>query len=133
MLLLVPEHAQCQFSVEFWVVAALSCELPVLVVLDETVIRVARERQGVEPQRVHRRHLQQPQAGAGGPQMGEVELDEVVAENEVRPVGEIVKVGQRLMEGAALLGEYDGSFTVSGRSPANAWMRLGVLGDLKIY
>ena len=75
LLLLVAEHPQGEFGVEFRVVAALSCELPVLVVLDEMVIRVARERQGVEPQRVHHRHLQKPQVGVRGPKMREVELE----------------------------------------------------------
>ena len=91
LLLLVCEHPQGENRVEFRVVPAIAFELPVLVVLDEMVIRVARERQRVEPQRVHRRHLQQPQPGARGLQMGEVELDEIVAEHEARAVGKIVK------------------------------------------
>ena len=93
LFLLVPEHPQGKLGVELRVVAAISLELPVLVVLDEVVVRVAGKCQRVEPQGVHRRHLQQPQPGARGPQMGEVELDEVVAEQEARPVGEIVEVG----------------------------------------
>ena len=44
LLLLVTEDLQGQFCVEFRVVAAVSLELPVLVVLDEAVIRVAGER-----------------------------------------------------------------------------------------
>ena len=131
LLLLVPEHPQGENSVEFRVVPALAFELRVLVVLHEMVIRVERERQRVDPQRVHRRHLQQPQSGARGLQMGEVELDEVVAEHEARAVGEIVKVGQCLIQAAALLGEDDGS-PVVGPSAGERVDAPGLPGDLKI-
>ena len=131
LLLLVPEHPEGQIRVEFRIVATLACELPVLVVLDEAVIRVARERQGVEPQRVHHRHLQQPQPGVGGAQMGDVELDEVVAEQESRTVGEIVEVGQRSIEGAALLREYDRSVSV-GAFTGECENAPGLRGDLEV-
>ena len=132
MLLLVPEHPQGELRVKFRVVAAIALELPVLVVLDEMVIRVARERQRVEPQSVHRRHLQQPHPRARGSQMGEVELDEVVAEQEARAIGEIVKVGQSLLEAAALLRENDGSPAVGSYAGERVDVP-GLCGDLKIY
>ncbi|MDE0654416.1 MAG: hypothetical protein OXI26_12280 [bacterium] len=55
-----------------------------------------------------------------------------MAEHEARAVGEIVEVGQRLMEGAPSFGEYDGSAGV--RSLAGERMdALRSRGDLKIY
>ncbi|MCY3850208.1 MAG: hypothetical protein OXF75_05330, partial [Acidimicrobiaceae bacterium] len=55
-----------------------------------------------------------------------------VAENEARPVGELVEVGQRLIEGAASFGEYDGSagvLSLAGERMDAPRLR----GDLKIY
>ena len=132
MLLLVPEHPQGELRVKFRVVAAVALELPVLVVLDEMVIRVARERQRIEPQRVHRRHLQQPQSRARGLQMGDVELDEIVAEQEARAIREIVKICQGLIEAAALAGEYNGSAAV-GSYAGERMNAPGLCGDLEVY
>ena len=132
LLLLVCEHPQGENRVEFRVVPTIAFELPVLVVLDEMVIRVARERQRVEPQRVYRRHLQQPQPGARGLQVGDVELDEIVAEQKSGAVGEVVEVGQRLLESAALLREHDRSAAV-GSFAGERVDAASLCGDLKIY
>ena len=57
-LLLVDKDLHGESGVQIRVVDAASFELSVLVVLDQVVIRVAREGQGIEHQRIHSRKLQ---------------------------------------------------------------------------
>ena len=54
LFLLVRECLQGEPRVQFRIVQAPALELSVLIVLDQMVIRVAREGQRVEPERVHR-------------------------------------------------------------------------------
>ena len=83
------------------VVQAPVLKVPILIVLDQMVIRVAREGEGVEPERVDSRQSQQAQVGTSGLQMGKVELDQIVAKQEVSALGEAVQLSQRLFEAAA--------------------------------
>ena len=62
--------------------------------LDEVVIGIAGKGEGAEHQGVHRRELQQPQIGLRRRKVGQVERDQVVAQNEGRPVGEFVELRQ---------------------------------------
>ena len=63
--------------------------------------------------------------------MGEVELDEVVAEQEASAVGEIVEFGDRLIKVASLLGEDHGSPAV-GPLAGERVDALRLRGNLKI-
>ena len=74
---------------------------PVLVVLDQVMIGIAGKGEGAEPQRIQRREFQQPQVRLRRGQMGQVEGNQVVAQNERRPVGEIVQRRQRRRQAAA--------------------------------
>ena len=73
--------------------------------LDQVVVGVAGEGQGVEAERVHRGQVEQPQPGLGGPQVGEVEVDQVVSQQEVRALGQLVQPGQGLGQVAAHPGD----------------------------
>ena len=76
---LVGQNLQRQPGVQLRVIHPPAFKLPVLVVLDQVVVGIAREGQRVEPQGVDGRQLQEPKAGLCGPQVGQVESDEVVA------------------------------------------------------
>ena len=58
-LLLIGEQFQSKPGVQFGIVHAPALQLPVLVVLDQMMIGIARERQGIESERVHSREPQQ--------------------------------------------------------------------------
>ena len=49
---------------------------------------------GVEPQRIHRRQLQQPEIGLCCLQMGQIKIDQVVTEQEARAISEFVELCQ---------------------------------------
>ena len=78
-LLLVYKDLQGESGVQIRVVDPASFELPVLIVLDQMMIRIARKGQGIEHQRIHSRKLQESHAGIHGLQMGQIEGDQVVA------------------------------------------------------
>ena len=92
--LLVPEDRQGNPGVQLRVVHALALEPSVLIVLDEAMIGIAGECQRAETQGVQRRQLEEPQVGPGRRQVRQVEIDQVVAQNERRPVGQIVQPRQ---------------------------------------
>ena len=116
----------------FRVVQALALELSVLIVLDKMVIRVAREGEGVEPERVDSRQSQQAQVGTSGLQMGKVELDQIVAKQEVRALGEVVQLSQRLFEAAARQGKDYGLADVGPYSGERVDTP-GLLCDLQVH
>ena len=58
------------------------------------VIGIAGKGERAEHQGVHRRELQQPQIGIGRGQVGQVKGNQVVAQHEGRPIGELVQLGQ---------------------------------------
>ena len=92
---------QGQPGVELRVVQLAALELPVLVMLDQAVVGVARKGQRIQAERVHHRQLQQLQVGTGCRQVRPVEGDEVVAKDECRRAGEFVEHCQSLGQVAA--------------------------------
>ena len=98
---LVAEDIQRETGVEFRIVYSPALESAVLVVLDQVMIGIAGKGEGAEPQRIQRREFQQPQVRLRRGQMGQVEGNQVVAQNERRPVGEIVQRRQRRRQAAA--------------------------------
>ena len=62
--------------------------------LDQVVIGVARKGQGIEPERIHRRQPQQSETGIGGLQMGQVEIDDIVAQQKFYVARESVQLLQ---------------------------------------
>ena len=76
--------------------------------LDEVVIRVAGEGQGIEPERIHRRQMQEPQPGIRGLQMGQVESDQIVAQEEVRAIGKAVQACQCSVQASACSADSQG-------------------------
>ena len=84
------KHLQRKPGVQLGIVPAAPYQRSVLVMLDQMVIRIAGEGQRIEPQGIHRKQIQQPQAGIGRPQMGQVESDQVVPQQEVRAIGQVV-------------------------------------------
>ena len=73
--------------------------------LHQVVVGVAGEGQGVEPEGVHRRHPEQIQSGSRSPQVGQVEVDQVVPQQEVRSLGQFVQPCQRPVKVAANFGD----------------------------
>ena len=98
---LVAENLQRKSGIQFRIVDASSLEPAVLIVLDEVVIGMARKGEWAEAQRIHRRQPQQTQIRLRGRQVGQVEGDQVVPQNEGRPIGELVELQQRFRQSAA--------------------------------
>ena len=85
-----------------WVVDASAFELSVLIVLDQMMIGVAGEGQGIEPQGIYRRQAQRSQAGFCRTQMGQVERDQIMAQQVIRTLGECVQVFQGRVQVSAV-------------------------------
>ena len=98
---LVPEDLQRQSRVQLRIVQLPAPQRAVLVVLYEVVIGVAGKGERAEAEGVHRRQFEQPQIGLLRPQVGQVESDQVVAEDEGGAVGEIIEPLQRRAQAAA--------------------------------
>ena len=79
---LVGEDVEGQLAVQQRVVAGLPNQAGVLVVLDQVVIGAARVGQGVEPQGIYDGEPEQTEVGIDGPQVGDVEFQDVVAHYE---------------------------------------------------
>ena len=91
---LVAEKLQRKTGVELGIVDPSALEPAVLIVLDQVVIGIAGEREGAETQRVHGRQRQHPQVRPRRPEVREIEGNQVMAENEGRPVGKFVELRQ---------------------------------------
>ena len=91
---LVLEDFQREAGVELRIVQASPLEAGVLVVLDKVVVRIAWEGEGAETKRVDDRETQKPQIGLGCLEVGQIELDQVVPEDEGCRIGETVEPGQ---------------------------------------
>ena len=98
---LVTKNLQRESGIQFRIVDASSLEPAVLIVLDEVVIGMAGKGEWAEAQRIHRRQCQQTQFRLRGCQVGQVEADQVVPQNEGRPIGELVELQQRFRQSAA--------------------------------
>ena len=104
-LLLVLKQLEGQLGVQQRVVDPAPDQPAVLVVLDQVVIGVAGEGQGVEPEGVHRRQFQEVEARVKRCQAGQVEGDDVVPQEEQGPLGHIVQLGQAAGSAGLGLGE----------------------------
>lgn len=69
---LVLENREHQSGVQFGIALSAGLQPPVLVVLDEVVIRIAGKGQGIKPERVYGRIVQSHEAGPGGRQVRDV-------------------------------------------------------------
>ena len=96
--MLVAKYPEREPGVELRVVHPPPLELTVLVVLDQVVVGVARECEGVQPQRVDRGKAKQPKARLRGGEVRQVEENQVVAQNEPGAVGKVVQSGRRSPE-----------------------------------
>ena len=94
LLVLIGEQRQRELGVAHRVVAPVGVQAPVLVMLDEVVIRVARKGQRIELQRVHHGQRQQRQARVGGGQVRAVEGGDVVPQHELGALRERVQFAQ---------------------------------------
>ena len=100
LLELIAKDLQGKSCIELGVVDPPPAELSVVVVLYQMVVRVSREGEGIEHEGIDRRQPQQSQAGVGGPKVGQIEGDQVVAEQEVSSAGESIQPAQRRREAA---------------------------------
>ena len=92
--LLVLQDAQRQPRVQFRVVAPSAFELSVLIMLDQVVVGISGKGEGIEPQRVHRGEPQQSKIGLRRFEVGEIERDEIVAQQSVHARGERIELCQ---------------------------------------
>ena len=99
--MLIAKDPERDSGIELGVVHPSALELSVLVVLDQVVVGVAREGEGIQPQRIDRREPQEPKFGLCRSQMRQVEAEQVVAEKEFGASGEIVHSRQRGRQVAA--------------------------------
>ena len=90
-LALVAVELQRNAGVELGIVHPAALQTAVLVVLDETVIGVAGEGEWAETQRVNGREFQKPDGRLRRRQVGQVEGDQVVSQQEGRALGEVVQ------------------------------------------
>ena len=66
--------------------------------LDQVVVRVARERERIQPQRVHLRQPQQTQVRIGSGQVLRVEVDQVVPDQKRGTVGQPIELGETRLQ-----------------------------------
>ena len=122
-LLLVLKQLEGQLGVQQRVVDPAPDQAAVLVVLDQVVVWVVGEGQGVEPEGVHRRQFQEVEARVQRGQVGQVEGDDVVSQEEPGPLGHIVQPGQAAGSAGLGCGEAElpvGVRPAGGQSPQGA-------------
>ena len=100
---LILEGLQSLAGVEFRIVHLSALEPAVLVVLDEVVIRITGKGQWTQQQRVDGRQVQQAEVGPGGPQVRQVESDEIVTEQVVGAFRQLVEPAQCRLKGHVAL------------------------------
>ena len=83
--------------------------------LHQVVIRIARERERIQAQRVDDRQLEQSKIGIRSGEVRKIERDDVVAEDERCAIGELVEAIKSRFEIAAL---YVNDRPVSARTAA---------------
>ena len=98
---LVVEKLQRKAGIELGIVDPTALEPAVLIVLDEVMIWIPRECEGAQTQRVYGGQGQQSQVGLRRLEVGQVEGDQVVTENERRAVGKFVELCERRGRSAA--------------------------------
>ena len=127
---LVSKDGEDEPGVEFGGAGPPGLERPILVVLDQAVIRVAGKGERVEPEGVDGRLAQKAQAGTGFPQIGQIVLDYVVSENELRAGGVLVKRTQRDRKvAAAVLAGFGCCPAASGEAANPAGVRIDLEVD----
>ena len=103
------------------VVPAPALELPVLVVLDEVMVRMSWKGERIEPQSVHHRHLQEPEVGIRRREMRKIEGERIVVQRKGRTLGERIQILQHRRQVAA--SEDQWRPPVSGRTAAKVRIR----------
>ena len=116
---LVSQNGEDEPGIEFRVAGPPGLEPPVLVVLDQAVIRVAGEGERIEPERVERGLRQDAQVCPCISQMGQIVVDHVVAENELRAGGIVFQREQPALEAAAVVFAGVGGGRTNGREATN--------------
>ena len=95
---MISKDGEGQFGVFQRIVAVPAAEWPILIMLDQMVIRVARESERVEPEGVDGGQLQQRKTGTLRSQVGQVKANEVVTQHEGGAAGEGVELIQGLAQ-----------------------------------
>ena len=128
---LVFEERQREPGVVLWIVAPFADEIAILVVLDQVVVRILRERERTQHERVQGRTAEQSKIRCRGAQVRQVEVDQVVAEDDLRRFGEVVEFAQGIAElSTPELGANEGAAVrVDGGQGVDS---LGSLADLQI-
>ena len=115
----------------FRVVAPFADQIAIVVMLDQAVVRVLREGEWTQHERVQGRAAEQPKIRCRRAQVRQVEVDQVVAEDDVRRCGEIVEFVQGIAQLAAPEpGANEGAAVGVGRGQGVD--SLGSLADLQV-
>ena len=93
--LLVGQQFERRVRIQSRVVPLPAHDGTVLIVLDQAVIGIRRERQRAEPQGVEDGQVEQIETRGGGPQVGQVEDREVVSDETLGAFREPVQFGER--------------------------------------
>src|SRR5262249_41874206 len=88
--LLVGQHLQREPRIQFRIIPSSPLKLTVLVVLDEMVVRIPRERQRIEVQRVDTRKLKQTELGFRRLEVRYIEANQIVAEQEFCALAKLI-------------------------------------------
>ena len=105
---LVPQDIENKLGIAERVADACSLQPAIEIVLDQAMVRVAREGERVQPQRIDQLLGESPQTRSSVGKMGEVEENYVVAEQEFGSVGIVVKFVEGACEGSAIVDEWLG-------------------------
>ena len=89
---LVLEDLESQPCIELGVVQTPALKLAVLIVFYQVVVRIAREGERIELERIDARQLQDFQIRSGRHQVDRVEGDKIVSEQEARAIREAIEL-----------------------------------------
>ena len=92
------EERQREPGVVLRIVSSFADQVAILIVLDQAVVRVLREGEWTQHERVQGRTAEQPEIRCRRAQVRQVEVDQVVAEDDVRRFGEVVEFVQGTVE-----------------------------------
>ena len=102
---LIGQHLQRQPRILFGVIHMPDLQPPVLIVLDQMVVRIARKGQGVQPQRINRGCAQRRKPRPVGHQMRQIVPQDIVSHHIRHSVAQRLQPVQREVQGRAFVNQ----------------------------
>ena len=100
---LVPQNVEDKQGILLGIVQMTALQPPVLIVLDQVMVGILRERKRVEPQRVDDGLTEKLQISGCSCQVRQVERDDVVPNQELRVPGKLVQLPERVRQTATAI------------------------------